>query len=159
MEKSSDFKSKENRAPHWLSHKPIYALNEFGKIDSEYKNNSDVAALSVGKAQWRKKELYFEPSVKVWRYTDKGGFSGQSEETTFTRAIDMAMFVIQVYAKIVKNKEFIPIDDIHGENDIEKIDYAPYNYDNELKDYLEKNKRNIEAHIKFLKKTIEQSDL
>lgn len=151
------FTGKEHCAPYWLSHKPIYAINDYGKIDGKYKNNSDISAMSVGTAQWQTDNDKFEPSIKVWRCRNNK-ISRQSEETTFTRSIDMAMFAIQVYSNIVKNKDFINISDIHGENNIEKIDGVNYNYDDELKKYLQENKNDIENHIKFLKKIIEQNE-
>ena len=148
----------QNSIPTDLNHKPIYALNDYGKIDGVYKNNSDVVGLSVGKAQWRKDSKDFEPSVKIWRRNKNCSISEQSEETTFTRAMDSAMLAIQVYAKVVKGKEFIDISDIHGENTIEKIEGVNYNYDTELKEYLNANKKDIENHIKFLKKVIEENE-
>ena len=149
-------KTKQNSAPTHLTHKPIYTIDDYGKIDGFYKNNSNISAMSIGKAQWQK-DNWFEPSVKVWR-CDDNRISRQSEETTFTRAIDMAMLAIQVYAKIIKNKDFINISDIHGENNIEKIEGVSYNYDNELKEYLETHKKDIENHIKFLKQVIDKNE-
>lgn len=150
------FIDNQHSAPYWLSHKPIYAINNYGEIDGEYKNRSNISAMSVGAAQWRNNSD-FEPSVKVWR-CENNEISRQSEETTFTRAMDIAMLAIQVYAKVVKGKEFIDISDIHGENTIEKIEGVNYNYDTELKEYLNANKKDIENHIKFLKKVIEENE-
>ena len=150
------FTDKEHSAPYWLQHKPIYAINDYGKIDGRYKGWSNISAISVGTAQWRN-DSEFEPSVKVWR-CNNNHISTQSEETTFTRAIDMAMLAIQVYSKIIKNKDFTDISDIHGENNIEKIEGVNYNYDKELKEYLETHKKDIENHIKFLKQVIDKDE-
>ncbi|GEM_PF-2887296 len=53
--------------PTHLKHKPIFVLDDdYKSIDGNYKNDSDVVGLSLGKAQWTDKNE-FVPSVKVWR--------------------------------------------------------------------------------------------
>lgn len=156
MTSQHNTKTKQNSAPTWLSHKPIYTIDNYGKIDGQYKGWSNISAISAGKAKWSN-DGDFEPSIKVWR-CNNNRISPQSEETTFTRAIDMAMLAIQVYAKIIKNKDFIDISDIHGENNIEKIEGVSYNFDKELKEYLQNNKKDIENHIKFLKQVIDKNE-
>ena len=63
----SDNKPKE--IPTNLTHKPIYAINDYEKIDGNYKTNTDVVGVSIGKAQWD--ENNFVPAVKVWRYKNR----------------------------------------------------------------------------------------
>lgn len=96
----SDNKPKE--IPTNLTHKPIYAINDYEKIDGNYKTNTDVVGISIGKAQWD--ENNFVPAVKVWRY--KNRWSRQSEETTVTRALDMATLVVNVLNKSYNNVDF-----------------------------------------------------
>ena len=50
--------------PMNLKHKPIYVINDYDKIDVDYRNNTDVYGISMGKAQWSSE---FVPSIKVWR--------------------------------------------------------------------------------------------
>ncbi len=82
------------RAPTHLKHKPVYEIDDYENMDGMYKNNTDVYALSLGQAQWSS-DSAFIPSVKVWRKVNNR-WSRQSEETTLTRALDMAMLVIKV---------------------------------------------------------------
>ena len=63
------------KSPKNLSHKPIISVNDYDKIEAKYSNRTDAKALSIGKAQYNKKEI----SLKVWRYV-KGRWSRQSEE-------------------------------------------------------------------------------
>lgn len=44
--------SKQTEIPHWLKHKPIYAIKSYEQADGFYKNDTDVIGLSLGKAQW-----------------------------------------------------------------------------------------------------------
>lgn len=144
--------------PTWLKHKPIYAIKRYEQIDGLYKNESDVIGLSLGKAQWSGDG--FVPSVKVWRDTKisaKQGYqiSRQSEETTLTRALDLALLVVSVYDSFANNK--------HIKNEITntifgniKIDFVG-NDDliKELKAFFTKDNLNdIKTHIKILKDTI-----
>lgn len=82
------------KAPTHLKHKPVYEIDDYENMDGMYKNNTDVHALSLGKAQWSS-DSEFIPGIKVWRKVNNR-WSRQSEETTLTRALDMAMLVIRV---------------------------------------------------------------
>ena len=145
--------------PNYLKHKPIYVIENYANIDGQYKGeeNTDVKGLSIGKAQWDSKE--FVPSVKVWR--KKKRWSRQSEETTLTRALDMATFTIKVLDKYYNEQDIESIDTIFGSVEIqernEKIEI-------ELKEYLQKeqNKKDLNSHIDILyqalKRYKEESD-
>lgn len=141
----SDNKPKE--IPTHLTHKPIYAINDYEKIDGNYKTNTDVVGISLGKAQWDKNN--FVPAVKVWRY--KNRWSRQSEETTVTRALDMATLVVNVLNKSCNDVDFSPYSSVFGKVSIEQVSK---NQDlvRELNEYLKEHKADIECHIELLKK-------
>lgn len=92
--------NKHTEIPDGLKHKPIYAIRRYEQVDGFYKNGTDVIGLSLGKVQWCGDN--FVPSVKVWRdvkvkETNRYRISRQNEETTLTRALDLAMLVVRVY--------------------------------------------------------------
>lgn len=136
------------KVPTHLSHKPIYAMNGYDKVDGVYKNDTDVVGISVGKAQWDEQNII--PSVKVWRY--KNGterWSRQSEETTITRALDMAMLVIKVLDNHYNGKAFEGINSIFGELTVEKMECNP-TVVREFNDFLDTHKKDINTHIDIL---------
>ncbi len=140
------------KIPLYLKHKPIYAINDYSKIDGSYKNKSDVAGLSIGKAQWCSGEV-FEPSVKVWRKSDKR-WSRQSEEITLTRALDMANFVIKILDNYYNSKTGFEItNSVFGNIAIEESGCDTKTIE-AFHDFLDKNKTDIDEHIKLLSKTI-----
>lgn len=156
-EKANTFENtKENKppteVPTYLSHKPIYTIDNYAPIDGHYKGDTDVVGLSLGKAQWDKEN--FVPSVKVFRYTN-GRYSRQSEETTLTRAIDMATLILMVLDKSYNGKEFKDNINMFG-NVISVKEKPSNNLVDELNDYLkdDKNKADLEAHIEWLEKTL-----
>ena len=145
-------KKPPTEVPTYLKHKPIYAINRYYQIDGHYKNNTDVCGISVGRAQWSANE--FISSVKVFRYVNNR-WSRQSEETTLTRAIDMAMLVIKTLDHVYNGKDMGKINSEFASLDIKKMT------DNEelvkaLNKYLnnEDNKCDIEAHIYRLEKAL-----
>lgn len=147
--------NKYRKVPTWLKHKPIYIVNDYDKIDGLHKNNTDVIGLSIGKAQWCDEN--FEPSVKVWRDSqlEDGTYriSRGSEETTFTRALDMAYFVLKIYQKYKKDintdKDFAS--SVFGKLNIEEMNQ---DIEKDLKEYMKKNMCEIESHIELLKQEI-----
>ena len=136
---------KPTSVPENLTHKPIYAINGYAAVDGYYKNDTDAVSLSVGKAQWDKKNVV--PSVKVWRY--KGKWSRQSEETTLTRALDMAMLVIKVLDKHYHGKDFEPVNSIYGVLKVDEMECDPAIKEN-FGAFLDANKEDIDAHIHIL---------
>lgn len=140
--------------PTCLSHKPIYAINNYHRIDGHYKNNTDVVGLSLGKAQWDKES--FIPSVKIFRYKEeKKRWSRQSEETTLTRALDMATLVIKVLDKIYNGREFEDIVTPFGSIGIDEM-FVNDNAVKELNDFLlnKENRADIETHIAMLEQAV-----
>lgn len=137
----------KKEAPTNLTHKPIYAINDYDKIDGYYKNKTDVHAISIGKAQWSADKII--PSVKVWR-KNNGRWSRQSEETTLTRALDMAMLVVRVLDKYYNSKDFTAINSVYGKLEIERMKVDDLSIVKEFNDFLDENKDDIEEHIKLL---------
>lgn len=134
------------KVPTHLKHKPIFVLDDdYESIDGNYKNDSDVVGLSLGKAQWTDKNE-FVPSVKVWRRKN-GRWSRQSEETTLTRALDLATMVIKIVDSLENNRNIEPIRTLHGSLKIKEVANAKC-----LKEYLKQqdNINDIKAHIDLL---------
>lgn len=141
---------KPTSVPENLTHKPIYAINGYTAVDGYYKNDTDAVGISVGKAQWNDKEVI--PSVKVWRY--KGKWSRQSEETTFTRALDMAMLVIKVLDNHYHGKDFEAVNSVYGTLKVDEMECDP-SVKAEFGAFLDANKEDIDAHIRILHTTLE----
>lgn len=140
------------KAPEHCKHKPMYEIRDYHKIDAEYKDATDVHSLSVGKAQW---DDNFEPSVKVWRQKN-GKWSRQSEETTFTRAIDMAMLVLQVINHYENGKPFEEFSSVFGSVKVENAAYQQQ-FDGDLKKIINSRYKNdLMPHIELLKKVLEK---
>lgn len=136
--------------PNHLKHKPIYVLENYSTIDGHYKNDTDVIGLSLGKAQWCDNELI--PSVKVWRKKNNR-WSRQSEETTLTRALDLATLIIKVLDAIENGGDIEDIHTIFGSLSISEVDENA-DLKRELIEYLtahnQKNLNDIQAHIDVL---------
>ena len=143
------------KSPEHLKHRPIYEIKNYDRIDGQYKNDSDVYAISIGKAQWSESGEFI-PSVKVWRKKN-GRWSRQSEETTITRALDMAMLVVQILDHYYNNKSFSTSYNPFG-NYIE-IDAATgvdgwSLLEKELENAVKKSKNDIESHIRLLEEAL-----
>lgn len=133
------------KVPTNLTHKPIYAINGYAAFDGYYKNNTDAVGLSIGKAQWKSEK--FVPSVKVWRKKNK--WSRQSEETTITRALDLAMLIINVLNNHYNGKSFQKIPTVYGTLKIDRMSCDP-SIVKDFNDFLDKNKDDIEQHVNIL---------
>ena len=151
------------KVPTHLLHKPIYAVTNYPEADGIYKEGTDVQCLSLGKAQWSKNE--FVPSVKVLRHTGKK-WSRQSEETTLTRAMDLATLILKVFGNIHEGKslEFSP--DIFGNKlKIEQVKYSNPEKEKDLLSGLQTflaDKNNLNdflAHAKLLKEAVNDLSL
>ena len=150
MMKAAKKTKKRESVPLHLAHKPIYAINGYAAVDGYYKNDTDAVGISVGKAQWDNKKVI--PSVKVWRHDKR--WSRQSEETTFTRALDMAMLVIKVLDKQYHGKDFEAVNSVYGTLKVDEMECDP-SVKAEFGAFLDANKEDIDAHIRILHTTLE----
>ena len=148
-----------NEIPTWLKHKPIFVVKRYDRIDGFYKNDSDVIGLSLGKAQWSNNS--FIPSVKVWRDVnneEKHSYkiSRHSEETTLTRALDLATLVVHIYDAYANDR---PVDEQFIETVFGTVSIETVGSDEllqQIKIFLSKdNPSDIKTHIEILKKSIE----
>ena len=80
-----------------------------------------------------------------------GRWSRQSEETTLTRALDLATMVIKIVDSLGNNKKIEPIRTLRGSLKIEEVANAKY-LKNSLNEYLKQqdNINDIKAHIDLL---------
>ena len=133
------------KAPKNLRHKPIVSVNDYEEIDAQSTNNTDVKALSIGKAQYNSNHI----SLKVWRHTGKK-WSRQSEEIPLHRVIDLNILLLgslmananSEYPKTILREEIL------DKKDLQLIkDYYLAN-EHYLKPRLEELKSRI---IEFLK--------
>ena len=86
--------NKRERAPWWLSHKPIVTV-DYEKNDE---HSGDAKYLSIGHATWNNEDY----SAKIWRWAEEGGrWSRQSEEMPLWRVLDLATLIIAS----INNKE------------------------------------------------------
>lgn len=136
---------KTTSVPENLTHKPIYAINGYAAVDGYYKNDTDAVGISVGKAQWDNKKVI--PSVKVWRHDKR--WSRQSEETTFTRALDMATLILKVLDKQYHGKDFEAVKSIYGILKVDEME-CDLHIKQEFAAFLDNNKDDIEEHIRIL---------
>ena len=143
---------KKMKVPTHLKHKPIYAINNYAKIDGYYKDfDTNVVGISLGKAQWDSTQ--FIPSVKVWRHNKR--WSRQSEEITLTRALDMATLTVKVLDNHYNGAALDTFDSsLH-----ETVKIEPMPCDSaikaELQDFLDSNKNDIDEHIKILYQSLQ----
>lgn len=134
--------------PNYLKHKPIYVLENYSPTDGHYKNNTDVVGLSLGRAQWCDSE--FIPSVKVWRRKNNR-WSRQSEETTLTRALDLATMVVKIVDAFEHKKEIEPIRTLYGSMNIEEVTQNPHLKEGLVQFFENRDNINdIKAHIGIL---------
>lgn len=75
----------------------------------------------------------------------------QSEETTLTRVLDMAMLVIKVFGQPLQRCGSGVTVEMRGSVEVKKFDYEREGVERELNNYLDVNRSDIQAHIKLLK--------
>lgn len=78
------------KIPTTLKHKPVIVVNDYDKIDGNYKD-SDAKGLSIGLAQWNDRGRV-DISAKVWSYTGEM-WSRQSAELPLHRVLDLAILI------------------------------------------------------------------
>ena len=139
-----------------LKHKPVYAIqDDYRKIDGVYKNDTDVEGISIGRAQWANTGDFIA-SAKVWRRKNDR-WSRQSEETTLTRALDLAALVIKVAGAVEHDKNPEPIITLQGTISIDDV-CPSAGIKNELIKYFRRTdvRSDIKAHIDLLSDAIEE---
>lgn len=130
--------NKREKAPWWLSHKPIVTVN----YEENDAHAGDAKYLTLGYATWTKEQKERKDySAKVWRDTGEK-WSRQSEELPFWRVLDLAILVTAT----IKEKESY----------LEEFVQEPERI-NSLKDFLKlkKNKDLYEPRLKELKRLLE----
>ena len=75
-------------APEWLKHNPVITV-DYEKKDAEA---GDAKFLSLGRSTWNPEDF----SAKVWRKSDSGRWSRQSEELPLWRVLDLATLLVAV---------------------------------------------------------------
>ena len=93
--------NKREKAPWWLSHKPIVTV-DYEKKDAQA---GDAKFLSLGHAQWNAEDY----SAKIWRWAEDGErWSRQSQEMPLWRVLDLATLIIATINKKESNlNEFV----------------------------------------------------
>ena len=130
------------KSPKHLSHKPIISVNDYDKIDALYANQTDVKALSIGKAQYDINQI----SLKVWRHTDEK-WSRQSEELPIHRNLDLSILFLaslttDIYSHYPQSKL---------REEIDKPEEVKL-----INDYYKENKRYLEPRLKELKRLLNE---
>lgn len=127
-------------SPKHLAHKPIISVNNYDEIDALYAENTDVKALSIGKAQYNNDQI----SLKVWRHTDEK-WSRQSEELPIHRNLDLSILFLAALSTNAASH--------YPKSNLREV------VDNEsevqiIKEYYEKNRKFIEPRLKELKRLL-----
>ncbi len=126
-------------APKHLFHKPIIAVNDYDKIDSQYANKSDAKALSIGYAQYDNSEI----SLKVWRYTEK--WSRQSEELPLNRNLDLSILFLSALLTDPKSN--------YSRSALREVIYDKEGVEY-IKEYFNNNKQYLLPRLKDLQKLL-----
>ena len=149
---------KEKRPlPTHCKHKPVLYIDDYDRIDGYYKGDTDTYYLSLGKAQWSGEDE-FVASVKTWRLVN-GKWSRQSEETTLTRALDLAYLVTEGYYRYVDHKVSKPMVSIWGkELNVENAS-VDGEIANHVEEFFEMNRDDIKAHMRHLKNLLNNCNL
>ncbi|PID95236.1 MAG: hypothetical protein CSA95_00680 [Bacteroidetes bacterium] len=132
-------------SPKNLRHKPIISVNDYDKIDAQYRKNTDVRALSIGNAQYDIDEI----SLKVWRHTGEK-WTRQSEELPLHRSLDLNILLLGAlmtditsgYPKTNLREE------IDRQDDVESIKDYYKNHESFLKPRLEELREKLNEFLK-----------
>lgn len=127
-------------SPKHLSHKPIISVNDYDKIDALYANQTDVKALSIGRAQYNSDQI----SLKIWRHTDEK-WSRQSEEMPIHRNLDLSILFLAALS--TDTTAHYPQSSLREV--VDQISEVQT-----IKEYYEENKRFIEPRLKELKRLL-----
>ncbi|GAA6326239.1 DUF6530 family protein [Fusobacterium ulcerans] len=139
------------KIPRHLAHEPVVVLEDYDKIDGSNVNNSDAKGLSLGFAQYNKRDI----SAKVWRYSESGKkWSRQSEELPLNRVLDLALLILKT--KLLLNGNFK--ESTLSQNDISlNIDFEGLKKVEEFKTIFKNyDSKYLNERIEDLKKVINQ---
>lgn len=128
--------NKREKAPWWLSHKPIITV-DYEEKDAQA---GDAKFLSIGQATWTK-DLHEDEKVysaKVWRDTGEK-WSRQSEELPLWRVLDLAILLTAT----IKGKE----------SSLEEFVQEPKKIKG-LKNFLKDNEKLYEPRLEELKRIL-----
>jgi len=76
--------------PTHLQHQPVITVDNYDGKDGIHTGDTDAKALSIGRAQYDSTQF----SAKVFRQTDSGRWSRQSEEMPLHRVLDLAILLV-----------------------------------------------------------------
>ena len=125
---NTNMESKREKAPWWLSHKPIITV-DYEENDAQA---GDAKYLSLGHAAWNAEDY----SAKIWRWAAEGErWSRQSEEMPLWRVLDLATLIIAT----INNKE----------SNLNEFIQTPESLEG-LKDYLNENMELFAPRLKEL---------
>lgn len=132
-------------SPKNLSHKPIMSVNDYDKIDAQYRKDSDVRALSIGNAQYDEDEI----SLKVWRHSG-GKWSRQSEELPLHRSLDLNILLLGALMTDIKSgyPKTNLREQIDREDNVESIKDYYKSHEGFLKPRLEELREKINEFLK-----------
>lgn len=133
------------KAPEHLTHKPIVSVANYDKIDGQYAGDTDVRALSLGRAQYDSEDL----SLKVWRHTGKK-WSRQSEELPIHRNIDLSILFVKALLEGYNEQSFL----VRPEQSL--TSHPQFGGREDVLRYYEENKQYIEPRLKELKRLLEE---
>lgn len=129
------------KSPKHLSHKPIVSVNDYDRIDAQYQKNTDIKALSIGKAQYSENKI----SLKIWRRNGEK-WSRQSEELPLYRNIDLNILLLgALMTDIDSNRPKTNLrEEVDDKKEFNKINDYYYSHEEFLKPRLEelRNKLN-----------------
>ena len=131
-------------SPKNLHHKPIMSVNDYDKIDAFNTNNTDVVALSIGRAQYDIQQI----SLKVWRHSDEK-WSRQSEELPIHRNLDLSiLFIAALLTDIDANYPRCNLREIIDNPSEVQV----------IKDFYEVNKVYLKPRLNELKRLLNEID-
>ena len=129
-------------SPKNLHHKPIMSVNDYDKIDAFNTNNTDVVALSIGRAQYDIQQI----SLKVSRHSDEK-WSRQSEELPIHRNLDLSILFLAALSTDTTAH--------YSKSSLREIidNYSDVQF---IKDFYKENRKFIEPRLKELKKLLNE---
>lgn len=143
--------------PTDLKHKPVLYFDDYDRVDGYYKGNTDTFYLSLGRAQWCGDDE-FVASVKTWRSVN-GKWSRESEETTLTRALDLALLVSEGYYRYVNGRINEPELSVFGRALRAQNATVDKEIAKGVEEFYKINQDDIKAHMRLLKSLLNKCNL